>query len=608
MCGICGIYDPKNLRKDKRSLLAAMNHAQKHRGPDDEGIFAEGAAGLGHVRLSILDLSSAGHCPMRRGSLTITYNGEVYNYLELRQELVQKGYTFSTDTDTEVVLAAYDYWKETCLSHFNGMFAFAIYDSRDNSLFLARDRYGVKPLYYTKMPGYFLFASEIKSLLTDQNIERRANGRVIPDYLVNGFVDCTDETFFEGIRKLPASSYLHLSPDGSQTGGKYYEVPYREYYEKDLKPSIYSDFRDLFSDSVGLRLRSDVEVGSCLSGGLDSSSIVCEIADQKRAAGLQDPTLATYSVCYPQKEVDERSYIDAVVEKSGAREHACFPDARSLLQDFDDLIYTQDEPFYSTSMYASYCVMRHAHGCGAKVLLDGQGADELLCGYRKARVYYIRKLLSWHRPAEALREAVLYLPYMRKSNSTFLADLAMLRQFLGKKESKNEVRRMFLQPDYQQADLEHTYGNNENFLLNDFSSIVLPALLRYVDRNSMAFSIEDRLPFLDWRLVDYAMQLPLNSKIHDGWSKYVMRRSLDMPEKVRKRKDKIGFTTPEKAWIGTFADEYKRIFESPSFRAHRFVDPEKITANWDRIVSNEYDIGIFRYICLEKWMEIFDVT
>lgn len=371
MCGICGIYDRHALRKDRRELLHAMNLAQKHRGPDDEGIFLDGPVGLGHVRLSILDLTSAGHCPMTRGSLTITYNGEVYNYLELRQELAAKGYSFTTDTDTEVVLASYDCWGEECLSRFNGLFAFAIYNSRDESLFLARDRYGVKPLYYTTSPRYFLFASEIKSLLKDRNIERKANGNVIPDYLVNGFVDCTEETFFQGIRKLPAASYLHLFRDGSQTEKKYYEVPYREYYEKNPSESIYTNFHDLFQDAVRLRLRSDVEVGSCLSGGLDSSSIVCEIANQKRAEGMQDPTLATYSACYPQKEVDETDYIQAVIRKSGARENVCYPDARMLRRDFDDLIYTQDEPFYSTSMYASYCVMRHAHTCGAKVLLDG---------------------------------------------------------------------------------------------------------------------------------------------------------------------------------------------------------------------------------------------
>ena len=229
MCGICGFYDLEHKQPDGSALLNKMNAAQKHRGPDDEGVYLDGPVGLGHVRLSILDLSSAGHQPMlRHERYALVFNGEIYNYIELREELIQAGYTFTTSTDTEVVLAAYDHWGEDCQRRFNGFWAIALYDSKTRSLFLSRDRYGVKPLYYTEKPGYLLFASELKALLQDENVPRTANDKVIFDYLVNGFVDCTAETFFEGITRLEAGCCLHLEPDGRKTLRRYYTLPYRE--------------------------------------------------------------------------------------------------------------------------------------------------------------------------------------------------------------------------------------------------------------------------------------------------------------------------------------------------------------------------------------------
>lgn len=607
MCGICGFYDLEHKQPDGSALLNKMNAAQKHRGPDDEGVYLDGPVGLGHVRLSILDLSSAGHQPMlRHERYALVFNGEIYNYIELREELIQAGYTFTTSTDTEVVLAAYDHWGEDCQKRFNGFWAIALYDSKTQSLFLSRDRYGVKPLYYTEKPGYLLFASELKALLQDDNVPRVANDKVIFDYLVNGFVDCTAETFFEGVTRLEAGCCLRLEPDGKKTLRRYYTLPYSETLIGEAGQKQADEFRRLFQQSVKLRLRADVPVGSCLSGGLDSSAIVCESSRQLKEQGGKERQ-KTFSSCYQGDANDERAYIDAVVARTGVEAHYAYPTGDTLFADLDSLIYTQDEPFVSTSMYASYCVMKLANENNTKVLLDGQGADEILCGYRKARVYYIKRLIKAKKFARAAKEIAYYLPYMRKGkNVSLAADLNMIRQFLGK-TSSSDIRHRYLETAFAKRTLTNSYADNERFLLNDFDRIVLPALLRYVDRNSMAFSIEDRLPFLDYRLVEYAMGLPLNAKISDGYSKAIMRKALDMPEVIRKRRDKIGFYTPENSWMAAHSDEYRAVFTAPDFRARRYIDPEKVAADWDSLTRGKDDIGLFRYICLEKWMRIFDV-
>ena len=338
MCGISGVYDLAQKRKNLQQFLDRMNEAQKHRGPDDRGTFTEGPVGLGHVRLSIIDLSSAGHQPMLFGDrYALVFNGEIYNYIELREKLIRAGYSFLTNTDTEVVLAAYDCWGEACQTRFNGFWAIALYDRRKQTLFLSRDRYGVKPLYYTFQPGYFVFASEIKTLLQDENIRRTANDAVIFDYLVNGFVDCTDETFFRDIRRLPAGHCMYLDPQGKREIRSYYELPYSEQLIGQVDGETEERFRKLFEDSIRLRLRADVPVGSCLSGGLDSSSIVCESSRQlkKQNAGTDQKT---FSSCYQGDANDERQFIDAVVEKTGVDAHYIYPTGDTLFADLDHLI------------------------------------------------------------------------------------------------------------------------------------------------------------------------------------------------------------------------------------------------------------------------------
>ena len=422
MCGICGIIDHKGLLDltKREALVNLMNKTQAHRGPDDNGIYSDAGVTLGHVRLSIIDLSPAGHQPMSyMDRYEIVFNGEIYNFIELRSELEEAGYTFATHTDTEVIMAAIDHWgKEGCLSHFNGFWAFAVYDKADNSVFMSRDRYGVKPLYYTTQPGYLIFSSEIKSMLEDKNIKRVANDQAILDYLVNSFVDCEDYTFFNDIYRLPAGSFMHVDGEGKMSIGKFYTLDYKETVSGKATKDMVKKFRRLFQDSVKLRMRADVPVGSCLSGGLDSSAIVCETARQieklrkesshadansksksevssnngevssenaSSVASASDNTASTstvpgsaiytphtYSSCYKNSPNDESQYIKMVIDETGVNGHYTYPTGESLRDDLDSLIYTQDEPFLSTSMYASYSVMKLAASNGAKVLLDGQ--------------------------------------------------------------------------------------------------------------------------------------------------------------------------------------------------------------------------------------------
>ena len=584
-----------------------MNAAQHHRGPDDDGVFTEGPAALGHVRLSILDLSPAGHQPMfLRDRYAFVFNGEIYNYIELREELTQNGYSFHTGTDTEVALAALDFWGKEALTRFNGFWAFALYDRKEEKILLSRDRYGVKPLYYTRQSGYLIFASELKALLSDESIQRKTCDQAVLDYLVNGFVDCEEETFVQDVFHVPAGHWIEFFRDGRVQKQQYDSILYKESVDGKVTPEMEQEFRKLFEDSVSLRLRADVPVGSCLSGGLDSSAIVCASSRILRKK-TQKNEQKVFSACYPGRPEDESRYIDEVVKDTGVEQYAVMPTWEDLARDLDHLIYTQDEPFLSTSMYASYCVMRLAKENHTKVLLDGQGADELLCGYRKARVYYIRKLVKEHHFARAAWETLLYLPYMGKRNISLRADISALRQFLGKK-SGEDIRRKYLSEALQERELRNSYQNNERFLINDFEKISLPALLRYVDRNSMAFSIEDRLPFLDYRFVNFCMTLPLGAKIRNGWSKYIMRKSLDLPEPIRKRKDKIGFYTPENEWIRQNSLEFRRLFEDESkFRAGHYINRRKVLEDWDRLTAGKDSIGIFRYICLEKWMRIFQM-
>ncbi|MBI4712412.1 MAG: asparagine synthase (glutamine-hydrolyzing) [Planctomycetes bacterium] len=413
MCGICGIYSNEPVDKD---VVKRMNDALAHRGPDDEGIYLNQQSpfvGLANRRLSIIDLSPAGHQPMSNENQTIwiTYNGEIYNYIELRSELQKLGHRFRSDTDTEVIIHAYEEWGEDCLRHFNGMWAFAIWNSKRRRLFCARDHFGIKPFYYFWDGKTFVFASEIKSILTHPAVPRKPDETIIYDYLTTGLIDHSEETFFHQIKQLRPAHYLTINPDRCLEVNKWWDIAVNHRFnDNSLNGKDITDrFKNLLEDSVRLRLRSDVPVGTCLSGGLDSSSIVCLANNLIRDNKIIKPELIgrhqkTFSACYDDPRVDERRFIKEVLNQTGAESHLTFPNGQGLWTDLERLIWHQDEPFGSTSIYAQWSVMKLTANNGVKVLLDGQGGDELMAGYGSYQGTFIAQLINAFRITQAYRE------------------------------------------------------------------------------------------------------------------------------------------------------------------------------------------------------------
>ena len=408
MCGIAGIVQQDD-RPIDLGLLEAMTNALVHRGPDGEGYVLLGRrndrpvsirgtlrgkdgregdrqtgyhVGLGHRRLAIVDLTPLGHRPMATedGRFWITYNGEVYNTSELRQELTAAGVRFRSTSDTEVVLESYRHWGRSCLHRFNGMFAFAVWDGKDRNLFCARDRFGIKPFYYRHAHGRFLFSSEIKALLHDSTYHRRPNENAVWEYLSSVRHDHRADTFFDGIQQLQPGESLTVWGGAERQRGqlvrdRWWRLPQGTLSTTAEEAS--ARLYELMEDSVRVQLRADVPVGSCLSGGLDSSTIVCLMS--RLLAGKD--VVETFSSCSEYEQYDERPYIRSVVALTKSKSHEVFPDGEGLLGQLPDVLWHQEEPVEGMSIVAQWNVMRAVHGAGVKVVLDGQGGDEVLCGY-----------------------------------------------------------------------------------------------------------------------------------------------------------------------------------------------------------------------------------
>ena len=610
MCGICGVYVKDNLSEQHRKLIGKMNNILQHRGPDDQGEYFGENVALGHRRLSIIDLSAAGHQPMKyQNRYVMVYNGEIYNYLELREILKKKGYVFSTETDTEVIMAAYDCYGVGCFEMFNGMWSLAIWDEEFQELILSRDRFGVKPLYYYCDSDKIVFASEIKAILEDETYKREANDKVVFDYLSKGWLDHTNETFFRNVFRFPEGSYVKIKKlEDIFRPTCFCRVEFEQFINTKEEKKTDEEFRELFQNSVKLRMRADVPLGSCLSGGLDSSSIVCCMDDIIKKENLENKQY-TFSYCASDAKLNEESYIDEVVHSTDVEPEYVRIESINLLEELDKLIHYQDEPFSTTGMYAGFCVYRRAGEKGVKVLLDGQGADEILCGYRKSRIYYLKKLIKERRFIIALKEFFGSMGQVKTSlvfKSGFKSDVNKILRILKIKEQKN-VSDKYYNEEFLKNVKGTTIDNKKGFQYNDVYRISLPALLRYTDRNSMAFSVESRLPFLDYRMVEFCAKLPLNKKIRNGYSKAIMRDALLMPTKIRKRKDKLGFVTPEDKWIRENKKEFKQMFMSENVRANRFIDVAHIIEDWDDIIDKGKIPYFFRIICLERWMELFKV-
>ncbi|HWE61189.1 MAG TPA: asparagine synthase (glutamine-hydrolyzing) [Chloroflexota bacterium] len=648
MCGISGLV-ALGAEPVDRIHLERFNGILAHRGPQDSGIYCTPQAGLAHRRLAIIDLSPAGHGPMSNedGTVWITYNGEIYNYRDLLPELEARGHRFRSVCDTEVVLHAYEEWGDQCVERFNGMFAFALWDVRRARLLCARDRAGVKPFYYMVGNGFFAFASEIKALLALPWAQRRVSAAVAFDFLVPGYVDHTDRTFFRDIVALPPAHTLAVEA-GTVASRRYWSLPMPDPDTLTMQPSLAQqrryteDFLALLLDSVRLRLRSDVAVGSCLSGGLDSSTIVC-LANSLLfpGTGLGDGAAAdeawhrrgeqqrTFSACFAEPGLDERPFIEAVVAQTGVAPFSTFPSGETLFADLPAIVYHQDEPFLSSSIVAQWHVMRLAREHGVTVLLDGQGADELLCGYAGYIGPFLADLLRAGRLAAFARESHLFQRYYGRR---FGSSARLLARTLRAQHSwlRPQVRSRFdparAVPPWLAPELAfdesgtprawpRSYTSEQPGYLPSvthwlFAHGSLPSLLRYEDRNSMAFSLEARVPFLDYRLVEYVFGAPNAVRLGGGLTKQVLRRAARgvIPEVVRARRDKLGFTTPEATWLrGPARAAIAELLASPSPSLREYIRPDAARETFTAFAQGApvSEALIWRWISLDLWLRTF---
>jgi len=577
MCGIAGIISvDKNEISSQR--LEAMTQILVHRGPDGEKqwISTNGNVGLAHRRLSIIDLSHNGDQPMHYlGRYTIVFNGEIYNYVELKQKLLSHGYVFNTQSDTEVLIALYDKEKENCLQFLDGMFSFVIYDNVINEVFAARDRFGEKPFFYSYNEGkHFLFASEMKSLWA-AGIKKEVNFSMMFNYLSYGEVDNqknSAETFYKNCTRLPHSHYLKLSvTDCKLTIKKYYDIDYQNINHSISEAQAQEKFRELFYASVSRRLRSDVTVGSSLSGGLDSSLVVCVIDELRKGTTQKQET---FSAVFPGFIKDERKYIDYVLNKTNVSPHFLTPDDGSLVNELENLFYYQEEPFGSASIYVQYCVMRLAKEKNVTVLLDGQGADEYLAGYhpyyatffnelrtndRKKLQDEFAKYKNLHKENEINGQINSWKNYVKYAVPGVIKPAKNLLNYYQQKKSPffspefyEEYRKNNQAPEYDSKTLNGA-------LYRSIFGGGLQTLLRYSDRNSMSQSREVRLPFLYHEMVEFVFSLPPHFKIQDGWTKCIMRSAFQnlLPQEIAWRKNKIGYEPPQKSWMETSAVKEK---------------------------------------------------
>lgn len=662
MCGIFGLWQFNNHSLDAATIQKATTLLE-HRGPDDEGYLFVNTRGdckrlyggrdtsaelnlptveeasdhpfdlaFGFRRLSILDTSSAGHQPMASRDKTcwIIFNGEIYNYIELRMELSKHGYEFRTGTDTEVILAAYQHWGVDCVTHFNGMWAFAIWDGRKRQLFLSRDRFGIKPLYYLKDDERFVFASEIKALLTHINVRRRANPHRLYEYLRSGLTDYGEETLFEGVLQIPAAHYLIIPARAPQSAQlrRYWRVDFNREMKLSFEEAA-AHLREMFLESVKLHLRSDVRVGAALSGGIDSSAIVASMRTLEPQLDLH-----TFSYTAEDPALSEEHWVDIVGQTSRAEVHKVQPTPEELVSDLDALVETQDEPFGSTSIYAQYRVFRLAHESGIKVMLDGQGADEMLAGYR---MYLAMRLASLLRRLRLIKANSFLKQASALPGNLTLSRLQLISSAGGVLLPKRFqfVRRLFKRSLDKRNGMQTGWLDESWFLrqgvvprpamrprsrymlqeqlYETISESSLPMLLRYEDRNSMAHSIESRVPFLTADLVEFILALPEEYIIaSDGTSKSVFRQAMRgiVPDAILDRRDKIGFATPEKRWMEAVRPWVEGILSSEVASRVPGMNLETMKEQWQAILAGQqaFDFRVWRWLNIIRWAQKFEVV
>lgn len=609
MCGIAGFVD-SGLSVDTRDiLLESMLERMAHRGPDARGKYFDGPVALGHNRLSIIDLSSDGNQPMQRGRNYIVYNGEIYNYKEIRSSLESSGVIFSTQSDTEVILAAYEKYGYNCVDKFLGMWSFALWDQEKQLLFCSRDRFGIKPFYYIHSGSAFYFASEYKSLKKSSRFCSDLNFNQVARSLQLGWCTYKDETYFESVRQLEAGHNLIIEK-GLLNTWQYWKIGSNRSTYKTHQEAC-SDFRTLLSDAVKIHLRSDVEVAICLSGGIDSSSLTSLIAEV-----YPELKFHSFSIYYDgEGEVDERSFIKAVTDKfPQVQPHYYKPDSNIIPDFFESVVDKADVPITGSSPISHFYLVKKIHEAGIKVVLDGQGADEYLGGYTPA---YYRRMAdlfsdgnigasytmlgdigrSQHlNGIEKLKFAgKTALSLSRDENSLYELEFRKYYPFLLRKELLKG----------KAVELEK-FGDNrlDNYLFHSLTTTSLPTILHYVDRMTMSFSVESRVPFLDHRLIDFAFSLPGFEKVNGAQTKSILRESLKdiLPEKIYHRKDKKGFVTPgENKWLRSSLGWLLEL----DYRLMDFLDTRKARSVIDEFKkgNNRHAKLVWRLALLNYWLK-----
>ncbi|MBI4721492.1 MAG: asparagine synthase (glutamine-hydrolyzing) [Candidatus Stahlbacteria bacterium] len=619
MSGICGFWSFKKASNINWNLsIQEMIKVISHRGQDDVGTYFGSVEqiGLAITRLSILDCRK-GLYPLHNedNSLYLILDGEIYNFKPIKERLLKLGHKFYTETSEEIILHLYeeqgafppnpppkwgkrDFADSTFISELNGNFAFALWDSKNKTLLIARDRLGIKPLYYWMDKDKLLFGSEIKVLFVDSSVPREPNDAIIYDFLVTGVHEHTEDTFFKGIKKLSPGEYMIISQHETKQN-KYWNLEnVAEGFSLPLEneSKVISKFSSLFESSVKIRLMGEVEIGTLLSGGMDSSSVVAILNKLHSTNGLK-----AFSSCREDIALDERKYIEPLARLWGLNSCYNFPTSGELWAGVRDFIYAQEEPVRGASTYDHFSVMKMAHEQGIKVLFDGQGSDETLYGY----IAYFPQFL-W--------QIKYNIPKLFKEliAGYDLVNFAIRERLVGKLETQK-----FLSPDFANEfrGREHqiwdelfpcTLAQKSYYAITKYS---LPFLLKETERNASAFGIETRIPFIDNELIEFSYSLPLQYKIRDGWTKWILRQAMRslLPDIVLKRRRKVGFGTPEARWLKELSPQVKELFESREFTSRAFWDAGLVIKRFNDFCAGKIvqpDL-FWRLIFTEIWLRTF---
>lgn len=622
MCGIVGGYWRKS-PANADALLADALAKLKLRGPDDRGCdvvsTGNGVVALGHARLSIIDVSSGGHQPMisADGRFALVFNGEIYNYRELREELRGFGHHFQSQSDSEVLLAAWAQWGSECLPKLDGMFAFVVHDRQRQRLVCARDGFGIKPLFFLSEPGRFLFASTQRALVALRGEPPRADWQRCYDYLVHGDYDGTESTFVAGVRQIPPGHLLEIDLTGCLSSeAQSWWIP-RTVEDRWTFSDACEAVRETFLTNIRLQLRSDVPLGAALSGGVDSSAVVCAMRYVEPSADIN-----TFSYIARGTSLDEEYWVDRVTAHVGARAYKVTADEGDLLRDLDDLIEAQGEPFGSTSIYAQYRVFHLAREHGVTVTLDGQGADELLAGYSGYPGFRLLSLLEQGRILNAQQFARAWGRWPNRSYRLAVMELGRVvfpdglyagaRKALGRdfrpawldNEMLDEAGVRFVENRPPRSRSSRGRRVIEQ-LSKSLQQRGLPALLRHADRNSMRFSVESRVPFLTNGFADLLLSMPESFLVSPaGETKSVFRAAMRgiVPDEILDRRDKIGFGTPERDWLLKIAPRL-RVMIAQDAPGIPFIREDALLAHFDAMLSGKirFSWQLWRWVNFVRW-------